>query len=223
MELNANPILSPDNVSESLLLCPYCNFDYLHHQEVTVFDRGEDSKSVLETRCNDGKTVSSITQGERNPSCRRDGLSIRFDCEGCGIPAELTIAQHKGRTFVAWREPFDAFKHSVCGRLLGKIGYDNDGLVLYQCVACGIECTEKDDDFDWKRQADDLVAWVDEKFKRDFNGSPISVNTKACGKAINEAKKTIETAGWSVKVEEKNNGERVLTIGIKRSLGLETR
>jgi hypothetical protein len=38
-----------------------------------------------------------------NPSGRRHGLAIAFDCEGCGDEIELTIAQHKGLTAFAWR------------------------------------------------------------------------------------------------------------------------
>lgn len=37
-----------------------------------------------------------------NPSARRDGLAIRFTRENSKMD-ELTFAQHKGETMVAWR------------------------------------------------------------------------------------------------------------------------
>jgi hypothetical protein len=47
------------------------------------------------------------SDGSGNPSGRRDGLSIKFWCEGCkGVDEdilELTISQHKGSTLLGWR------------------------------------------------------------------------------------------------------------------------
>ncbi len=40
----------------------------------------------------------------RNPSDRRQGMIIRFECENCGPNGiELCIAQHKGNTIVHWQ------------------------------------------------------------------------------------------------------------------------
>jgi hypothetical protein len=35
-----------------------------------------------------------------NPSIRRHGLSVHLQCENCSKVSVLTIAQHKGETFV---------------------------------------------------------------------------------------------------------------------------
>ncbi len=87
------------------LHCPRCGSANLHHTGVTVFDRAEDRPTVVETTVSAGKVkVDPASIGAMNPSARRDGLAIRFDCEGCGEdPIELTIAQHKGSTEIGWR------------------------------------------------------------------------------------------------------------------------
>lgn len=92
------------------LECPRCGASLLHHGAVTVFDRGEDADRETMTTISGG-TVSMATVesgGSGNPSGRRDGLAIRFWCEGCGGDTpddviELTIAQHKGATEIGWR------------------------------------------------------------------------------------------------------------------------
>jgi hypothetical protein len=96
--------------SDSVIKCPRCDQSYLHHEDIVVFDRGEDVPTLTQTKILGGKvevdTVPSKTSG--NPSGRRDGLVIGFTCESCEASGatgtiELTIAQHKGETFLAWR------------------------------------------------------------------------------------------------------------------------
>jgi hypothetical protein len=99
------------------LLCPRCGNSYLHHRGVVAYDRSEDAETVLKTSVEVGKTtVQLVAQADSgNPSSRRDGLVIQFWCENCGggddgsSVIELTLAQHKGETEVAWRfTPMDA-------------------------------------------------------------------------------------------------------------------
>ena len=93
------------------LPCPRCGNDYLHHRGVTSFDRSEDAETVLRTTMEVGKTtVQLVAQADSgNPSIRRDGLVIQFWCEHCGggddgkSVIELTLAQHRGATEIAWR------------------------------------------------------------------------------------------------------------------------
>ena len=93
------------------LLCPRCGNSYLHHRGVVAYDRSEDAETVLKTSVEVGKTtVQLVAQADSgNPSSRRDGLVIQFWCENCGggddgsSVIELTVAQHKGETEVAWR------------------------------------------------------------------------------------------------------------------------
>ena len=89
----------------SLVSCPRCKSEYLHQLAVTVFDRGEDQATCVKTTIAGGKvSVDPAGSNEGNPSRRRDGLTIQFECEECGKePIFLTIAQHKGCTEIGWR------------------------------------------------------------------------------------------------------------------------
>lgn len=83
------------------LKCPRCDDGYLHQGKVTIYQPEEDSLNVRKTTV-DGSDVESrlvASDGSGNPSQRRHGLTIAFECEVCGGDLELTIAQHKGITF----------------------------------------------------------------------------------------------------------------------------
>lgn len=91
----------------AVLRCPKCDGTYLHHHTVTVYIRaGEDSRQAIVTTVDDdGARVSKIDgENNGNPSPRRDGLIIRFYCEGCDASVCLDLYQHKGQTFLATRE-----------------------------------------------------------------------------------------------------------------------
>jgi len=94
---------------ETILLCPRCGGESLHHQGVTSYDRSEDAELVIRSVVEGGSTkIDAVpSDGSGNPSSRRDGLSIKFWCEGCkGVDEdilELTISQHKGSTVLGWR------------------------------------------------------------------------------------------------------------------------
>ncbi len=92
------------------LICPRCGGTHLIHTGVTIYDRKEDEDEVTKIEVRNvliSKTkVSNSVSG--NPSGRRDGLAIQFYCEECSPDRandviELTIAQHKGSTEMAWR------------------------------------------------------------------------------------------------------------------------
>jgi len=72
---------------------------------VTDYHRSEDDAIVLVTKVDGGvaNTKLALSEGSGNPSSRRDGLAIKFWCEGCPAVLELTVEQHKGQTFLAWR------------------------------------------------------------------------------------------------------------------------
>jgi hypothetical protein len=86
------------------LLCPACQSPNLHHFAVRVFSRErEDGDSIL-IEVRDTEAIWLEDGAEKtNPSTRRDGIAIRFWCEGCSILSELTLAQHKGTTDCRWR------------------------------------------------------------------------------------------------------------------------
>lgn len=92
------------------LRCPRCGGMQMHQGKVTVFNRNEDDETTLVTTVGNFNSLTGLVpnDGSGNPSSRRQGLVIEFDCEGCstGDPddvLELTIAQHKGSTEIGWR------------------------------------------------------------------------------------------------------------------------
>lgn len=101
------------------LACPSCGGFNLHQYEVAVFNRAEDEKIVTRTTVPngpyltaDGKEqevpertvmVDRVRNSPQNPSLRRQGVVIRFWCEGCHARPELTVAQHKGAEEMCWR------------------------------------------------------------------------------------------------------------------------
>lgn len=96
---------APDTGIGPELRCPRCRCGYLHHGRVTVFDRSEDDELTAVTTVDAGLSAVHLRPSTevRNPSGRRSGIAIAFDCEGCGNGIELTIAQHEGVTTLAWR------------------------------------------------------------------------------------------------------------------------
>ena len=83
----------------ALLECPACGGNHLHHEMVDVFEREEDQEEGLHVVVANGKVVEDEDL-TGNPSSRRHGLSIHFKCEHCPATPVLTIAQHKGNTWV---------------------------------------------------------------------------------------------------------------------------
>lgn len=100
------------------LKCPRCGGLNLHQGRVTVFDRAEDAEQTTVTTVAGGLTASHLLPSKRvaNPSCRRHGLAIAFECEACGAGIELTIAQHKGATEFGWRYEEREAPADIAGR-----------------------------------------------------------------------------------------------------------
>ena len=97
---------------EGILLCPNkCGRINLHQGKVEVWNREEDDTSgnhiVIE-----GDEILGDDEMSKNPSPRRQGLSIDFTCEECSYDDEgnangtvftLEIIQHKGSTYLMWK------------------------------------------------------------------------------------------------------------------------
>lgn len=108
-----------NNTMGSELKCPTCSESYLHQRDVTVFQRYEDQpKTIVMQQSEDNMIVTTFPSEDTcNPSPRRHGLLIEFECEHCHYthvdgegdehPREplhrLAIYQHKGITFVEWQ------------------------------------------------------------------------------------------------------------------------
>jgi hypothetical protein len=98
------------------LLCPQCGGNNLHQGAVHVWQRSNEDSENGTYVC----AQNSISQVQfdanmgGNPSRRRDGMTIEFECENCGggpvphqNPADtkksyLHIVQHKGTTYLSW-------------------------------------------------------------------------------------------------------------------------
>lgn len=94
--------LAPDT---SHLLCPHCGEGYLHQGIVEVYNRPEDSDTVRCSIVGEENIFSAMVDNNtsNNPSSRRSGMLIHFDCEYCdGLDLKLNIAQHKGFTLMHW-------------------------------------------------------------------------------------------------------------------------
>lgn len=95
----------PVALADDFLLCPSCGQEFLHSGRVLVFDRQEDAEETSLVIVDSG-TVSAhpVSSAESaNPSSRRHGIAIEFECETCVAILQLTLAQHKGHTIARWR------------------------------------------------------------------------------------------------------------------------
>lgn len=85
----------------TVLCCPNCSSNYLHHTHIDIFERQEDARNGKFISITGGNitTIDSEHPLTGNPNSRRDGVAIYFECE-CGTKSKLTIAQHKGQTLI---------------------------------------------------------------------------------------------------------------------------
>lgn len=91
----------PSIDSMGVLNCPNCTSNNLHQVSASVFFRdAEDSDTGKFFRID--STKAEKTFGDKNPSSRRDGLLIEFECEQCDADPILAVYQHKGFTFIGW-------------------------------------------------------------------------------------------------------------------------
>jgi len=93
----------------SELYCPVCQGPNIHQGRVAVFQRGEDGVKTFQTIVSGEKADVAVVDSSQcaNPSSRRQGLRIEFDCENChsrepNTFIALTISQHKGFTELSW-------------------------------------------------------------------------------------------------------------------------
>lgn len=89
-------------IDDDVLVCPSCGESYLHQTEVTTYWRDEDANTGLRNISSAKRSLVDDSMAG-NPSDRRQGLTIRFDCESCDATPVLTIVQHKGNTFLRWK------------------------------------------------------------------------------------------------------------------------
>lgn len=89
---------------DGALRCPYCGCHNLHQVAVDVFERKEDQAEGLHVLVY-GSGLQNVRMDRNlkdNPSPRRNGLSIVFQCETCPFSSRFNIYQHKGETLLKW-------------------------------------------------------------------------------------------------------------------------
>ena len=85
------------------LECPHCGNSNLHQTDIRVWDREEDAKDCLYVAVvNKQAWIVPVSANIGNPSPRRQGMSVKFDCEHCSNMPVLNIYQHKGFTYIEW-------------------------------------------------------------------------------------------------------------------------
>jgi hypothetical protein len=89
---------------KDMLKCPYCGEIYLHQGKVEVFELVKEDDNEGNITTIDGMDTS-VKYGRLcgNPSMRRNGLLIHFECETCDNTPVLRISQHKGLTLIDWK------------------------------------------------------------------------------------------------------------------------
>jgi hypothetical protein len=97
-------VVIDDSMGDGTLQCPNCGERNLHHDLISVFSRAWDDADTLTTIVEINGLVHQEMNRGINPSSRRSGLAIRFSCEHCDLAGELTLEQHKGTTYLKWRD-----------------------------------------------------------------------------------------------------------------------
>ena len=99
-------------IKDNILACPNCSpgeaegDDYLHHFAMTIYRRSqEDNPTEVQNiddiaPCHKREPHDDSYPNTSNPSWRRDGIRIWFDCELCGQISCLCISQQKGQTLI---------------------------------------------------------------------------------------------------------------------------
>lgn len=82
------------------LRCPACGGDFLHHDRIDVYEPCHEDAETGQHVTVEWQGTSITTDLAGNPSGRRNGLTIRFWCEGCAFRPVLHFLQHKGTTYV---------------------------------------------------------------------------------------------------------------------------
>lgn len=90
---------------DGMIVCPNCGSTAdMHPYSAEAFFRPEDGivgNHVFVSHVHVKSTASgALPPG--NPSARRDGVTIKFECLMCNTNSSLCIIQHKGATYFEW-------------------------------------------------------------------------------------------------------------------------
>lgn len=117
---------------KEMIECPYCGSTWTHQNTVWIFNRCEDDDMTMVTRVWNPTIISQDlempsdmvrtkimpTKMCPNPSSRRQGILIEFECEDCSMEQDpnnennyictdrndfyCAVAQHKGSTILSF-------------------------------------------------------------------------------------------------------------------------
>jgi hypothetical protein len=96
------PPLSFDENQHHILLCPVCDGDYVHIDDVYVAGRPREDGELVPVSVDHRGQVREGTQAALQipDAGRRHAFSLRGWCEICGGQFALEFKQHKGQTVV---------------------------------------------------------------------------------------------------------------------------
>ena len=99
------------------MLCVGCGEDCLHQTGMIWFQRSEDAKKGTAYFVQHGQSGKYEFEDYRsaNPSTRRHGSIVIFECELCHTITGLSFAQHKGHTHVDRSELSDRLTVKTIG------------------------------------------------------------------------------------------------------------
>jgi hypothetical protein len=92
------------NDTELIVQCANCGEVNLHAFRVQVFERREeDAEDGRVVDVSYGEPINTRDDAEHgNPSGRRNGIRIYFQCEQCPHISVLALYQHKGTEYLTW-------------------------------------------------------------------------------------------------------------------------
>jgi hypothetical protein len=87
----------------NVIKCPNCDGIHLHQGKITAYCREREDHTVGTVLIIEKDLAShEPSDMSENPSPRRNGMTIDFDCEECDAEPRLAIYQHMGCTYVQW-------------------------------------------------------------------------------------------------------------------------
>lgn len=96
--LNVSTDRSSRNVElmSAVLNCRHCGNPTLHANRIDVYNRKEDEETGQHVTISPDTLVAIDRDLTGNPSPRREGMTMTFDCELCDYKTKLHVFQHKG-------------------------------------------------------------------------------------------------------------------------------
>lgn len=86
------------------LICTNCGHDYLNFRNIEIFVREKEDDINCKHVVVNNQYVHVDSNISGNPSERRNGLTVRFNCENCRHITGLNVFEDKGQIFHLFEE-----------------------------------------------------------------------------------------------------------------------